>query len=47
MKDKKLNLSGDFVPSLHLAPYISKKQSVTIIKLYISIPDGFAYKKDI
>ncbi len=34
------------IPSLYLAPYTSKKQSVNMMKSCKSIPDGFARRKD-
>ncbi len=34
------------IPSLYLAPYTSKKQSVKMMKSCKSIPDGFTRRKD-
>ena len=44
MKENQLNLPKDFILSLHLALYTSKKQNITITKLCKLIPDRFEYK---
>ena len=46
MRKNQLSVPRDFVLSLHLAPYTSKKQSVIMIKLCKSIFNKFEYKKD-
>ena len=47
MREKyELNLLGNFISSLSLALYTSKKQIVTMIKLCKLIPDRFECRKN-
>ena len=46
-RENQWNLLGDFMSSLNLAQYTSKKQSVTIIKFYKSISNELKYRKNL
>lgn len=47
MRDNQLSLPENFVSSLYLALYTSKKQSITIMKLCKLIPNRYNRRKDI